>query len=225
MAKRLFDIIFASLGLLLSAPLFGVIAAAIKLSSKGPLFYVAPRAGRYGVPFGQLKFRTMRIGADRAGAFTAKNDSRIFPAGRILRLFKLDELPQLWNVLRGDMSFVGPRPEEINIVSTCYTPDQRRVLDVPPGLTGLPQVRFFPELSIIATDGMDPQEHYREVILPMRLDMDLEYVSRQSFWFDLYLIAWTAWLILFSSWRVLFFGAAERKMPEQNLICENAKVQ
>jgi lipopolysaccharide/colanic/teichoic acid biosynthesis glycosyltransferase len=212
MAKRIFDIVFAMLGLAAAAPLLLLAAAAIKLSSRGPVFYVAPRAGRFGVPFGQLKFRTMHTGADRAGAFTAKNDSRVFPAGRLLRLFKIDELPQLLNVLRGEMSFVGPRPEDLATVRECYTTPQRRVLEALPGLTGLPQVRFFPELSVIDTEGMDPQEHYRRVILPMRLAMDLEYVRRQSFWFDLYLIAWTAWLILFASWRVLLFGAVERKL-------------
>jgi len=212
MAKRVFDIVFATLGLAAATPLFLLAAAAIKLSSRGPVFYVAPRAGRFGIPFGQLKFRTMHTGADRAGAFTAKNDVRVFAAGRLLRLFKIDELPQLLNVLRGEMSFVGPRPEDLATVRECYTPQQRRVLDALPGLTGLPQVRFFPELSVIDTEGMDPQEHYRRVILPMRLAMDLEYVRRQSFWFDLKLIAWTAWLILFTSWRVLLFGAVERKL-------------
>ncbi len=212
MAKRVFDIVFATLGLAAATPLFLLAAAAIKLSSRGPVFYVAPRAGRFGIPFGQLKFRTMHTGADRAGAFTAKNDARVFAAGRLLRLFKIDELPQLLNVLRGEMSFVGPRPEDLATVRECYTPQQRRVLDTLPGLTGLPQVRFFPELSVIDTEGMDPQEHYRRVILPMRLAMDLEYVRRQSFWFDLKLIAWTAWLILFASWRVLLFGAVERKL-------------
>jgi lipopolysaccharide/colanic/teichoic acid biosynthesis glycosyltransferase len=100
------------------------------------------------------------------------------------------------------MSIVGPRPEEIGIVEQCYTPRQRQVLNVAPGLTGLPQVRFFPELSIIDPGGMDPQEHYRKVTLPMRLEMDMEYIRRRSLWLDIKLIAQTVWLILSQSAKV-----------------------
>jgi lipopolysaccharide/colanic/teichoic acid biosynthesis glycosyltransferase len=206
-AKRAVDLTLASLAMIVLGPLMLAAAVAIKLSSKGPVFYQAPRAGYRGQTFSELKFRTMHLGADRHGAFTAKGDPRVFPVGSILRLFKIDELPQILNILRGEMSIVGPRPEACEIVEQCYTPEQRKVLEVAPGLTGFPQVRFFPELSVIATGGMDPQEHYKQVILPMRLEMDLEYVRRQSFWLDLGLIAYTAWLVLVMSWWVLLFGA------------------
>ncbi len=199
--KRIFDAILCLLAAPVAVPVILAAAIAIKLSSPGPVFYIAPRAGYRGRVFGQLKLRTMHVGADRAGAFTEKNDRRIFPAGRLLRLFKIDELPQLWNVLRGEMSVVGPRPEEIGIVRECYTAQQREVLEVLPGLTGIPQVRYFFELSAIDPGLMDPQEHYRQVILPMRLAMDLEYVRNRTLLLDLKLIGMTLRMMLFDSWR------------------------
>jgi lipopolysaccharide/colanic/teichoic acid biosynthesis glycosyltransferase len=205
-AKRALDLILCSLALVFLGPLMLLVAALIKLSSPGPVFYRAMRAGYKGRPFAELKFRTMHLNADRHGSFTAKDDPRVFPVGRFLRLFKIDEMPQILNILRGEMSIVGPRPEDADTVEKCYNTQQRKVLDVAPGLTGFPQVRFFPELSMIDPGGMDPQEHYRGVILPMRLEMDLEYVRRQSLWLDLYLIAYTIFLIAFKSWWVLLAG-------------------
>lgn len=193
--KRATDLALVLTALVFLGPLMLLAAALIKLSSRGPVFYVAPRMGWRGVPFGQLKFRTMHVGADRHGAFTAQQDRRVFAVGRWLRLFKIDELPQVLNILRGEMSVVGPRPEDIATVERCYTPAQRQVLDAVPGLTGLPQVRFFPELSVIDPGGMDPQDHYQQVILPVRLEMDLEYIRRRSFWFDASLIGRTIFLI------------------------------
>jgi lipopolysaccharide/colanic/teichoic acid biosynthesis glycosyltransferase len=213
LSKRAFDILSTGVALLALAPLFAWIALGIKLSSPGPVFYVAPRMGRHRVPFGQLKFRTMHVNADRHGAFTAKNDTRIFAFGKILRLLKLDELPQLLNVFRGEMSVVGPRPEDCATVDSCYTPDQLRVLEAVPGLTGLPQVRFFPELSIIDTNGMDPQEHYKQFILPMRLQMDQEYIDNRSFLYDLGLILRTGCLIGFKAPVIILSG----KMPKVQL--------
>lgn len=208
--KRGFDIAVSGIALLILSPLFALVALGIKLSSPGAIFYVAPRAGRGNTRFGQLKFRTMHVNADRAGAFTAKNDARIFGVGKVLRLLKLDELPQLLNVLRGEMSIVGPRPEDVETVQTCYTPEQMRVLDALPGLTGLPQVRFFPDLSIIDTGGMDSQQHYKTVILPMRLAMDLEYIENRSFVYDLGLIVRTAYLIVVKAPWILVTGRVPR---------------
>src|ERR1043165_38330 len=146
-AKRLLDLTLCSLALVVLRPLMLLAARLIETSSKGPVFYHAPRAGYKGRTFYELKFRTMHVGADRHGAFTAKGDPRVFAAGKFLRIFKIDELPQIFNIFRGEMSSVGPRPEDVGIVRDCYNPRQRRVLEVAPGLTGLPQVRFFPELS------------------------------------------------------------------------------
>ncbi len=213
-SKRVMDITLSLLLLAATAPLMLAAVLLVKFSSKGPVFYVARRAGLRGKEFGQLKFRTMRHGADKEGAFTAENDPRVFPAGRILRLFKIDELPQFLNVLRGDMSFVGPRPEDIQTVRTCYTLEQREALEVLPGLTGIPQVRFFPDLSTIDPEGMDPQRYYRERILPARLALDVEYARNRTFWLDASLIVKTAGLILFESWRILLFGARSRQLSE-----------
>ena len=212
-SKRLTDVAIGSGALLLLGPVMLAVAALVKLASKGPALYVARRAGYQGRPFGQLKFRTMHLGADRQGSVTAKDDPRVFPLGRVLRLFKLDELPQILNVLRGEMSVVGPRPEDVDVVRDCYTAEQRQILDVPPGLTCLPEVRFFPDFTVIDTGGMDPQQHYRQVLLPMRLDMDLEYLRTRSFWLDLRLIFHTAYLVLVQSWKILIFGQEIRSLP------------
>jgi lipopolysaccharide/colanic/teichoic acid biosynthesis glycosyltransferase len=204
--KRLTDIAICLPALLALIPLLLLAAILVKLSSPGPILYRARRAGYKGRPFSELKFRTMHAGADRHGAFTSQGDSRVFPIGKLLRLFKIDELPQIFNILRGEMSIVGPRPEDIEIVQNYYDTRQLQVLEVAPGLTGLPQVRFFPELSVIDPTGMDPQQHYCSVILPMRLEMDLEYVRKQSFWLDVYLIAKTIYLVAIKSWCILLFG-------------------
>ena len=200
--KRLVDLLLSSVGLFLLCPVLLLAAFAIKLSSKGPILYVAKRAGLNGVPFYVLKFRTMHCGADQFGPCTARHDQRIFFVGKILRSLKIDELPQLINVLRGEMSIVGPRPEDWNIVQTWYTPAQREVLKVRPGLTGIPQVRYFPEIFwMIESGGMNPEEHYYRMILPMRIDLDFDYIRRQSLWLDIQLIIVTMYLILFRSWR------------------------
>lgn len=213
--KRTTDLAVSCLAILVLAPVMLLVAALVKLSSKGPAFYVAKRAGFKGRTFGQLKFRTMHAGADRHGAFTCKDDARIFPVGKFLRLFRLDELPQFFNVLRGEMSIVGPRPEDPAIVERCYTPEQRRVLDVAPGLTCLRQVKLFPDCAELGT-GDDPQQHYRDVILPMLLEMDLQYVRQQSFWLDLRLIGLTAYLVLFKSWYVLLRRHKRKALPPRS---------
>ncbi len=213
-SKRALDLALCSIALALLSPLFLIVALLIKLSSPGPVFYKARRAGYKGRPFSAFKFRSMHLGSDRHGAITAQNDPRVFAVGRLLRTFKIDELPQLWNILRGEMSIVGPRPEDVEIAATCYTPRQRKVLEAAPGLTGIPQVRFFPDLGAVDTEGMDPQEHYRQVVLPLRLELDLEYVRRQSFLSDLYLIAATVFLIVFKSVYVAFAGTRTIRLEE-----------
>ena len=220
--KRATDLTLVLGALVFLGPLMLLAALLIKLSSRGPVFYVAPRMGLRGTRFGQLKFRTMHVGADRQGAFTAQGDRRVFAVGRWLRLFKVDELPQILNILRGEMSVVGPRPEDVATVDECYTVEQRRVLEAVPGLTGLVQVRFFPELSVVDPGGMDPQEHYRRVILPVRLEMDLEYIRRQSFWLDAILIARTSYLIVVKA-PALALGMAPRKVELPELVRGNSQ--
>ncbi len=199
--KRLLDIALSSVALLALAPVFLLAAVVVRMSSPGPVFYRARRAGYKGRPFHALKFRTMHVGSDRQGAITANSDPRVFPAGIVLRRLAVDELPQLLNVLKGEMSLVGPRPEDVDIVERCYTAEMRSVLDVAPGLTGLPQVRFYPEFPMPKEAGLDTDKYYCDVILPMRIEMDLDYVRRRSFWLDLRLILVTAYLVGCKSWK------------------------
>ena len=190
MAKRCFDIIVALIGLVLLTPVFLIVALAIKLDSPGPVFYTGKRIGKDGVPFGIIKFRTMVDHADRIGAaLTQGQDRRVTPVGRVLRKWKLDELPQLLNVLRGEMSLVGPRPEAPCYVGH-YTPEQRRVLQAKPGITGLTQVRFRHEESLLQRCRNVEEEYIRE-IMPHKLALDLQYVESQTLLLDLKLIART----------------------------------
>ena len=190
MAKRCFDVIVALIGLILLTPVFLMVALAIKLDSPGPIFYIGKRIGKDGMPFGIIKFRTMVDHADRMGAaLTQGQDPRVTRVGRVLRKWKLDELPQMLNVLRGEMSVVGPRPEAPCYVEH-YTPEQRRVLQAKPGITGLTQVRFRHEESCCST-VRDVEEEYIREIMPHKLALDLEYIENQTLLLDLKLIART----------------------------------
>ena len=190
--KRVVDILAASAGLLVLAPLMGLIALAIKLDSPGSVFFAHRRVGRYGRPFKVLKFRTMVQDAPkRGGAITAGHDPRITRVGRILRKTKLDELPQLWNVLKGEMSLVGPRPEVEAYVALWEPTLREKVLSVRPGITGLTQIRYRHEETLLAQQP-DPETYYREALLPRKLQSDAEYVDRRTLWYDLYLILRTA---------------------------------
>src|SRR6478672_6127594 len=148
-AKRVYDACFAVLGLILLSPLLVLIALMVKLGDRGSVFYRQKRIGQYGVPFLIIKFRTMVPDADKRGlSITSNGDRRITRVGRLLRKTKLDELPQLWNVLRGEMSLVGPRPEVPRYVE-LYTPEQRTILNYKPGITDLASLRFRDEESLL----------------------------------------------------------------------------
>jgi len=187
--KRAFDIASAVLGLALLAPLFLVVAAWIKLDSPGPVFFRQERIGRGGTPFRIHKFRTMRVEA--AGpALTVGADPRITRAGAFLRRTKIDELPQLLDVLRGDMSVVGPRPEVARYVA-AYPPALReKVLSVRPGITDPASLQFRDESTLLAR-AADPEREYREVVLPAKLRLAADYVDTASLGGDLRLIAAT----------------------------------
>lgn len=189
--------------LLLLLPLIALIVLAVKATSRGPLFYRGVRAGLAGKPFSQLKFRTMKL-HNAGSAFTSKADPRVTPVGVLLRFFKLDELPQCINVLRGEMSIVGPRPEDLSVVEKLYTHYQLRVLSVKPGLTCSLQMRIFPDFTCDVPAGEDPEQHYQKVILPARLQEDIDYIDRMSLWYDLQIILQTVWCILFKSWGILW---------------------
>ncbi len=203
MSKRLCDVIVAGIGLALTWPLILAGAIAVKLTSPGPAFYRARRAGQYGVPFTMYKLRTMRVGLDTVDRrVTEANDDRITPVGRWLRRLRIDELPQLWNVLRGDMSVIGPRPEDWDIVERHYTDAMRRTLSVRPGLAALSDVYWYPDFAYHDPPpaGVPLQEHYLRRHLPARLAVDLEYIERQSLLLDLWIIIRVIFCILVYSW-------------------------
>lgn len=187
--KRLLDLVIAVPGIIMASPVIAGAAVAVKLDSKGSVFYRGPRVGRGGRQFHIVKLRSMVSGAESAGsAVTSAGDPRVTRLGRFLRRTKLDELPQLWNVIRGDMSLVGPRPEHPDYVR-LYTPEQRRVLNVRPGITSATSLSFHDEERILAEHG--GASAYAESILPRKLAMDLQYVDDHSIGGDLRIIGRT----------------------------------
>ena len=190
MIKRAFDICLSAVALLLLFPLFVVMGAAVAISSPGGALFKQVRVGRKGRQFHLLKFRTMRPGSEAGGQITVgSRDPRITGVGYLLRRTKLDELPQLINVLMGDMSLVGPRPEVPRYVA-LYSPEQRRVLDVRPGITGLASLVYFQENELLGL-STDPHRTYVEQVMPAKLALDLEYVRRASLAYDLRLLVLT----------------------------------
>lgn len=186
-AKRLFDLVSASLGLLLASSLLLGLAVWIKLDSPGPVFYRGERVGRHGRPFRIFKFRSMVVDAEKkGGSSTADNDPRITRAGAFVRRYKLDEVPQLLNVLAGDMSIVGPRPQVAWDVAR-YTPEERALLTVRPGMTDWASMRFHNEGEILQGHP-DPDKAYDTLIRPEKMRLALLYVEKASFATDLRII-------------------------------------
>ncbi len=181
--KRLFDIVISALALTVTSPFLVVIAIAVRWDSPGPIFFRQDRVGEDGRIFQILKFRTMYVRRERGPHVSGTNDPRITPVGRVLRRWYLDEIPQFANVLKGDMSVVGPRPETPRYVAV-YGPDQRRILDVRPGIIGPAGIIFRHEEAILAVQD-DPEAFYVEHLMPARIELDLEYVDRQSLLYDL----------------------------------------
>lgn len=185
--KRALDVTCSAMGLLALSPVLLAVAVLVKLSSKGPVFYSQGRVGRDGKIFHIVKFRSMKDSPNGNGpVITSAGDDRVTPVGRLLRWSKMDELPQLWNVLTGDMSLVGPRPEHPKYVRD-YTEEQRRVLAVRPGITDIASIVYRNEEAVLAHSA-NPEWFYREVILPHKLSLNLEYVADISLVRDLRLI-------------------------------------
>jgi len=188
--KRAFDVCLAGFGLLVLSPLLAASAASIKLGSRGPVLYKGLRVGINGRRFNILKFRTMVANAEAiGGSTTPADDPRVTSVGRVLRRTKLDELPQLWNVLKGDMSFVGPRPQ-VPWAVDLYTPEERLILSVRPGITDYASLQFANEGEILR-GSTDPDRDYMEKIHPEKMRLSLEYVRSRSFTRDLAIIART----------------------------------
>ncbi len=185
--KRLFDIVMSFVGLIILLPFFIIISIWILLDSRGGIFYRQTRVGRNNVDFRLWKFRSMRPDSDKEGLLTVGGrDPRITRSGYFLRKTKLDELPQLINVLVGDMSFVGPRPEVRKYVD-LYTAEQKKVLSVRPGITDLASLQYFEESDLLAKSS-DPEKTYIEEIMPAKLKLNLEYISKANLGTDLGMI-------------------------------------
>lgn len=188
--KRLFDLFFTVIGLVILLPFFVLIAIWVKLDSPGDVFYRQIRIGKNQKPFKLLKFRSMGIGADKQGLLTVgMKDNRITKSGYYLRKYKLDELPQLINVLVGDMSLVGPRPEVEKYVK-LYNSEQLQVLTVRPGITDLASIKYRNENDVLAAYD-DPEAAYIQAVMPDKLKLNLDYIQRRSIMLDLRIILTT----------------------------------
>ncbi|MCQ2275852.1 MAG: sugar transferase [Bacteroidales bacterium] len=185
--KRLLDILSSSIVLLVLLPVWLVIALLIAMESKGGVFYKQVRVGKDNKDFFLYKFRTMRVGSDKKGLLTVgERDSRITRVGYFLRKYKIDEFPQLLNVIKGDMSIVGPRPEVRKYVD-LYTPEQMKVLSVRPGLTDLASIKYVHENEVLAASD-NPEQTYIDEVMPAKLDLNLQYIATQSLMGDIRLI-------------------------------------
>ncbi len=195
MARRLIDITFSLSALVLLSPLIIVAIVGIRLTSPGPILYRARRLGRREKIFTMYKFRTMHV--DQRSFFssiTGKNDPRIFSFGLLLRRLKVDELPQLFNVLKGEMAIIGPRPEDLQIVSKYYAPCHHETFDVLPGLASPGSIYYYTHCEQILKEE-DAEQYYAEHILPIKLALDIVYVREASFIYDLRLILRAGWAI------------------------------
>lgn len=211
--QRAFDVLFSSLALLVLAPVLVPVMVILRFTGEGEIFYVQTRVGRGERHFGLYKFATMLKDSPNIGTgeITVKNDPRILPFGQFLRKTKLNELPQLLNILKGDVSVVGPRPM-VPSTFAHYDPDARRKLcEIRPGLTGVGSIIFRDEERFL-DDRSDPVRFYREVIIPYKTELELWYIERRSLWLYFVVIGLTAWVVVFPSsrlpWKVL------RGLPE-----------
>lgn len=185
--KRGFDLITSTIGFIIISPILIIISILIKVTSEGPVLFKQKRVGRYGKEFNILKFRTMVVNAEKLGnQITVGKDSRITKVGAVLRKYKLDELPQLINVIRGDMSLVGPRPEVPKYVN-LYNDEQRKVLDVRPGITDYASIEYRDENSILGKVD-NPEEYYINVIMPHKINLNMKYIKKNNVLIDIKII-------------------------------------
>lgn len=195
-AKRTFDLLFSTTAFLILSPLFLLGSMLAKIQSRGPVYYRAKRVGMGGKVFEMYKFRTMVVNADQIGiGLTTHKDPRVTSIGKLLRITKLDELPNLINVIKGDMSLIGPRPEAPNYVK-YYTDEQKRVLQVKPGISGPSQIANRNEEKKLQAQK-DPEQYYITELMPQKLALDLQYVATQCFLSDMVWLLKTFWVIFF----------------------------
>lgn len=189
--KRCFDILFAVCFLVVFSPVYLITWLIIKFVSPGAAIYKAKRVGKDGVLFDCYKFRSMRVDSGKVKLTTLQNDDRIFPFGKFIRKAKVDEMPQVVNILKGEMSVVGPRPEDKENADKVYVGEYKHILDVKPGLTSTASLYDYTH-----GESYEDEEEYEKVFLPKKLKLELYYVNHRSFWYDIQLILRTAWLII-----------------------------
>lgn len=193
--KRLFDIVFSLFGIIILSPIFLIIAFLVKVTSKGGAFYKQIRVGKNNKDFRLLKFRSMYVDSDKKSLITiGGHDSRVTKVGYFIRKYKLDELPQLINVLKGDMSFVGPRPE-VRYYVNIYTKEQLQVLNVRPGITDPASIAYRNENELLAKQS-DPKQYYIDVVMQDKLRINVEYIANRTFWSDVKIILKTIYVSL-----------------------------
>ena len=189
--KRCFDLLFAVLFLIVFSPVYLLTIIIIKITSPGPAIYKAARVGKGGRFFTCYKFRSMRVDSGKVRLTTLENDDRIFPFGRFIRKTKVDEMPQVINILKGDMTVVGPRPEDKENADKVYVGDFVHILDVKPGLTSTASLYDYTHGELF-----EDEESYEKEFMPKKLKLELYYINHHSLWYDFMLILKTAWLII-----------------------------
>ena len=202
--KRGFDILFAILFLIVFSPIYLLTIIIIRVVSPGPAIYKAPRVGKDGRLFTCYKFRSMRVDSGKVRLTTLENDDRIFHFGKFIRKTKIDEMPQMVNILKGEMSVVGPRPEDKGNADKVYVGEYVHILDVKPGLTSTASLYDYTHGELF-----DDEESYEKLFMPKKLKLELYYVNHQTLWYDLVLILKTAWLIILKT-----CGKKEFKEPK-----------
>ena len=203
--KRGFDILFAILFLIVLSPIYLLTIIIIRIVSPGPAIYKAARVGKDGRLFTCYKFRSMRVDSGKVRLTTLENDDRIFPFGKFIRKTKIDELPQIVNILKGEMSVVGPRPEDQENANKVYVGEYVHILDVKPGLTSTASLYDYTHGELF-----EDEESYEKVFMPKKLQLELYYVSHRSIGYDLLLILKTAWLIILKT-----FGKNKFEEPKE----------
>lgn len=189
--KRCFDLLFAVCFLVVLSPVYLISWLIIKITSPGPAIYKAERVGKGGKLFKCYKFRSMRVDSGKVRLTTLENDERIFPFGRFIRKTKIDEMPQVVNILKGEMSVVGPRPEDKENADKVYVGEYVHILDVKPGLTSTASLYDYTH-----GEKFEDEESYEKEFMPKKLKLELYYVNHRSFWYDIVLVLRTAWLIV-----------------------------
>ena len=189
--KRCFDLLFAVLFLIVFSPIYLLTIIIIKIVSPGPAIYKAMRVGKNGKLFTCYKFRSMRVDSGKVRLTTLENDGRIFPFGKFIRKTKIDEMPQVVNILKGEMSVVGPRPEDQENAEKVYVGEFKHIMDMKPGLTSTASLYDYTHGELF-----EDEESYEKIFMPKKLKLELYYVSHRSVWYDLVLVLKTAWLII-----------------------------